>query len=197
MGSALSTSGLVAFSTVLLVVMAILIVIVINRLNSITGNTTNTNLSSAHTKLVWAQVLAWIAAGLGLLLFLGYVTLHFLETSEWLHLILWVLLFSALIASIILLTMVLSDIDGANVSDNKGTTGYIWGAVIVGIVAFVILLISGGWRIAHKQSENAEPDSQYYMSANDMVPPSSSAEYPSQNQPQIQVTTSGDVAAPI
>ena len=191
MGTHLSTSALVAVATVLLIVMAVLVLVADDRLKSITGYNANSKLTSVHDKLVWAQVLAWIAAGLALLLALGYVVLHFLETSEWLHLILWILTFASLIGSGILLAIVLSDVDNAKVSDNKGITSYIWGALIVGAIALLVLLISGGWRVAHKQYENT-PEDQYYMAAGLDTAPPGPAEMPNQyqqQQPQVQVTT--------
>ena len=200
MGSALSTSGLVAFATALLIIMAILILVADDRVKSITGYSANYNLTAAHSKLVWAQVLAWIAAGLGLLLVIGYVALHFLETSEWLHLILWILLFAALVASGIFLAIALNDINRGNVNDDKGSTGYIWGALISGGAALLILLISGGWRVAHNSWEN-DPEEQYYMDANSDVPLVSLGKAPRPQETQLQVTTtpnevSGTVAAP-
>ena len=133
--------------------MAILIIVADDRLRNITGYSTNSDLNTAHDKLIWAQVLAWIAAGLGLILLIGYLLLDaaWLQT-EWLHLILWIGVFGALIASGVFLAIALGDINRANVSDEKGSAGYIWGALISGGVALLILLISGGWRIAHRQT---------------------------------------------
>lgn len=198
MGNAIGVSGLVGFATILLVVMAILIIVADDKVRNITGYSANNDLKAAHDKLIWAQVLAWIAAGLGLLLVIGYVALHFLQTNEWLHLILWILLFAALIASGVFLAIALNDVNRASVSDNKGADGYIWGALITGGVALLVLLISGGWRVAHKQWENAEPDMYYAaLGAGDPLPPSASepGEFPP-NQ-QVSVTTSGAAAAPI
>lgn len=191
MGNALGVSGMVGFATILLVVMAILIVIADDRLKQITGYSTNNDLKTAHDKLVWAQVFGWIAAGLGLLLVLGYVVLHFLETSEWLHLILWILLFAALITTGVLLAIALYDIDQAKVNDDKDTNGYIWGALITGGVALLVLLISGGWRVVYI---NSTPYTQYYMQAEPAAPVESEPpEFPP--QPSLQVT-SGAVTAP-
>ena len=208
MGHSISTAAVVGFATVLLIIMAILILVADDRTKNITGYSGNNDLKAAHDKLIWAQVLAWIAAGLAFLLLLGYLALHFLETSEWIHLILWILLFAVLIVSLIFLGMALSDIDKAKVSDDKGAAGYGWGAIILGGISFIILLVSGGWRIAHKSWENSQPNPQYYMAANaDPMAPSSNEppEFPSQtvstqsvgNQPQIQVTTSGTAVAPM
>ncbi len=194
MGNALSTSAWMILTTVLLVVMAILIIVVIDRTKNITGFSTNSNLTSAHTRLVWAQVFAWIAAGLALLLVIGYIALHFLVTSEWIHLILWILLFAALIASMVLLAIALRDIDNSGVSNTNGATGYIWGALIVGGATLIVLLISGGWRVAQKSTEDAMPD-QYYVPADAGVP-MGAAELPP--QPQVQVTTQpGTATAPL
>ena len=186
MGSAIGTSGLVGFSMVLLIIMAILIIIATDRVKNITGYSKSDDLKSSTDKLVWAQVLAWIAAGLALLLVLGYVTLHFININEWVHLILWILIFTAIIISIVIIAMALSDIDNSNINDDNSSTGYLWGALILGAVAFMVLLISGGWRIASKQYEN-EPEQQMYMAAGTTTSgaPYGQAEQPPQTQLQV------------
>lgn len=190
MAGALTVSTLMIVATVMLVAMAILIIIAIDRINQINGSS-NANLQTAKDRLTWAQITAWIAAGMALLLVLGYFALHVLNTSEWLHLILWILLFAALIISLILLAISLSDVDNANLSNNNGATNYIWAALIVGVITFVLLLISGGWRIATKQSEGMVQDDQYYVPyQNEPAPPS--ATEPPQYPPgtnQVSVTT--------
>lgn len=196
MGSAIGTSGLVGFSMVLLIIMAILIIIATDRVKNITGYSASDDLKASTDKLVWGQVLAWIAAGLALLLVLGYVTLHFININEWVHLILWILIFTAIIISIVILAMALSDIDNANVNDDNSSTGYLWGALILGAVAFMVLLISGGWRIASKQYEN-KPEQQMYMTADaTMTAPYGQPEQPPQTQLQVNTyPPSGNISA--
>jgi hypothetical protein len=148
MGTALSTAGLVTIGTVLLIIMAVLIWLADDRLRNATNFASDQNFQWAIQKIVPAQILAWISAGLGLLLVIGYFILHSgLIDNEWVHLILWIGIFGTLIASGILVAIALGDIDRST-SDDNGASGYLWGAVGVGIAAFVILLISGGWRIA-------------------------------------------------
>ncbi len=190
MGFSLATSAWVAIATVVLIVMAILIIVAGDRVRNISGFDSNDNLKSANNRLVTAQILAWIAVGLGLLLTIGYLFLHggFINT-EWIHLILWILLFAAIIVSGIFLAIAISDIDNANVSDNKGSVGYIWGALGAGAGALVLLIISGGWRIVHKQSELTPQ--QYYMlhDITNGVPTDAGEVPPSGTTPQVQVTT--------
>lgn len=151
MGNVLSVAGWVTVATIILIVMAILILVATNRVRNLIGNTTNTSLQNIHSKLVWAQVFAWIAVGVGVLLVLGYIFLHFVNTTEWIHLILWILLFAALITSGVFLAIALSDIDKITVNNDNGVKSYIWGALIAGLIALIILLISGGWRVATRQ----------------------------------------------
>lgn len=194
MGHALGTAGLVGFATVLLIVMAILIIVAGDRLRNIAGYSAISNLTSANSNLTWAQVFAWIAAGLTLLLLLGYVALHFLETSEWLHLILWILVFAALITSGVFLALALNKINDAKPPNNNGTTGYIWGALITGVVALIVLLISGGWRAAHRQYDQVTDTTYYSPVMTDLTAPFDAAPQPS----SIQVNTyPGTVAAPM
>ncbi len=147
MGQAISTAGLVGFATLLLVVMAILIIVSNDRITKSTNFGTNQNLQRAHDKLVIAQILTWISAALALILVFGYFVIHAGWTNnEWIHLILWIGIFGTLIAAIVLLAIALGDIDRSN-TDTNSSASWAWGAIGVAIGAFVILLISGGWRI--------------------------------------------------
>lgn len=192
MGLPIGVAGIVFISLILLVAMAILIIIAGDRVKNITGYSTNTNLKTANDRLYWAQVFAWIAAATCLLLVLGYVALHFIEFTEWIHLILWILLFAALIASGVFLAIALSDINNANVSNNNGSTSYAWGALIVGVAAFIVLLVSGGWRAVQKSSETSEMP-YYYMPTSEPNPPIGAAPVPDSSS-GINVTTSGQSA---
>lgn len=191
MGLPLGTSGIVFIALILLVVMAILIIIAGDRVRNITGYSANTNLTSANNRLYWAQVFAWIAAAVCLLLVLGYVALHFIEFTEWIHLILWILLFAALIASGVFLAIALNDIKNANLNsnNNNGSTGYAWGALIVGVAAFIVLLVSGGWRAVQKSAETSEMP-YYYVPTGEPTPPVGDAPMPG-TSPGVQVTTTG------
>ena len=191
MGNALSVAGWVAVATILLIVMAILVLVATNRSNDLLNtNNTNTSINNIHNKLVWAQVFAWIAAGIALLLALGYVFLHFVNTTEWLHLILWILLFASLITSGVFLAIALSDINKITINNNNGIKSYIWGALITGLVVLIILLISGGWRAATRQGLITD---QYYVPVEDNpMGPMDAAEMPlvpGAEPGQVQVTT--------
>ena len=199
MGNALSVAGWVTVATILLIVMAILVLVATNRARDLAntgGTSTNrvTSIDNIHNKLVWAQVFAWIAAGIALLLALGYVFLHFVNTTEWIHLILWILLFAALITSGVFLIIALSDIDKITVNNDNGIKSYIWGALITGLIVLIVLLISGGWRIAANQGMV----DQYYVAADMAAPagqygPMDMAEVPpvvpGTEAGQVQVTT--------
>ena len=189
MGFALSTSALVGLATILLVVMAILILIAGDRVRNITGYNSNSNLKTVNDRLYWAQVFAWIAAAVGLILVLGYIALHFIEFTEWIHLILWILLFASLIASGVFLAIALNDLKNANPPNNNGTSSYAWGALIVGIVAMIVLLVSGGWRAVQKTVETSEGP--YYYVPSEPNAPMGGAPMPPMTQPGVQVTTSG------
>ncbi len=198
MGNALSVAGWVTVATILLIVMAILILVATNRARDWRNNNpnlNNSNINNVYNKLVWAQVFAWIAAGIALLLALGYVFLHFVNTTEWVHLILWILLFAAIITSGILLIIALSDLDKMTINNDDGIKSYIWGALITGLIVMIVLLISGGWRIAANQGMV----DQYYIPTEMEGPigpmgPMDMAEMPPALVPgaatgQVQVTT--------
>ncbi len=201
MGSSISAAGIVGFATALIVVVAILIIVALDRIDDISGFSTNSRLGDAHGHLIWAQVLAWIAAGLALILVIGYFMLHagWLD-NEWVHIIFWLGIFGTLIASLILLGVALNDINDANVTDDNTTSAYIWWALGIGIGAIVVLLISGGWRIyANTTADSTDKPATLYqhVSGNFTLPnsmvlntsPNGTAEIPPQHQVNV---TSGN-----
>lgn len=192
MGLPIGVAGIVFISLILLVAMAILIMISEDKVKNISGYSTNANLKTANDRLYWAQVFSWIAAATCLLLVLGYFALHFIEFTEWIHLVLWILLFAALIASGVFLAIALNDINNANVSNKNGSTSYAWGALIAGVAAFIVLLVSGGWRAVQKSVETSEMP-YYYMPASEPNPPSDVAPVPDSSS-GINVTTSGQAS---
>ncbi len=201
MGHSIGTSGMVAFSTILLVIAAILIIVAIDRLQKIPGYSTNTNLKNARNKLMIAQILTWIAAGVALILTLGYLAHHggWLQT-EWIHLILWLAVFGLVIAAGIYIGIAISDLDKANISNisnNQSANSYVWGALIVLVISFIVLIVSGGWRAYHKHTYESDlyVDPNLYgaapvtmpMGAPEVPPGYTSSGYPQDYQAQVTV----------
>ncbi len=110
----------------------------------------NSKLNSAKNNLIIAYVLGYIAAGMGILLaviYFGHVAWGI--TNEIPHLIIFILLFGLVIVSGIFGFIALSDVNGSGLTDKGFITNWIWGAQVVGLVALVMLIISGAWRAQH------------------------------------------------
>ena len=120
----------------------------------ITGTTEfkngNSKLNSAKNNLIIAYILGYIAAGMGMLLaviYFGHVAWGI--ANEIPHLIIFILLFGLVIASGIFGFIALSEVNGSGIADKTFITNWIWAAEIVGLVALVMLVISGAWRASH------------------------------------------------
>jgi hypothetical protein len=149
------TGGLLLLFTLLVLVGAILFTVAQVRVTNIEEyKNGNTKLNSAKNNLIIAYVLAYIAAGMGLvlsILYFGHVAWGI--KTEWPHLIIFLLLFVLVIVSGIFAFIALSDISNASPADNKGATGWTWGGLGVLLAAVIILIISGAWRAQHNSSK--------------------------------------------
>ena len=76
MGSSLGSSGLAAFSTLIIAASAIILIYADSKVRQIPGYGTNETVTSAHNYLVAAQIAAWAATFFSLVLTLGYVFKH-------------------------------------------------------------------------------------------------------------------------
>lgn len=154
------TSILVGIAAIVLVIIAILMHLARDSIKGISGYSNNANLQDIEGRLNTAIVLAWVAAGIAVLLALGYLVTglgSFENSNEWIHLILWLLLFGTLIASLIMLGMVISDLDNLNLSSDaeaNSALSYMWWAMGLGIAAALFLFFSGAWRVYGAATES-------------------------------------------
>ena len=118
--------------------------------------TGNSKLNSAKNNIMIAYILGYVAAGMALvlaILYFGHVTWGI--NSEIPHLIMFILLFGLVIVSGVFAFISLSNISSSNTTDNKGAPGWIWAGLISGLVALIVLIISGAWRAQHVSSKSA------------------------------------------
>ena len=116
----------------------------------------NSKLNSAKNNLIIAYVLGYIAAGMGIILaiiYFGHVVWGI--TNEIPHLIIFILLFLLVIASGIFGFIALSDINGTTIPDKGAITNWIWAAEVLGLLALILLVISGAWRASYVSSKPA------------------------------------------
>ena len=74
-------------------------------------------------------------------------------TNEIPHLIIFILLFLLVIASGIFGFIALSDVNGTNIPDKGAITNWIWAAEVLGLLALILLVISGAWRATYVTSK--------------------------------------------
>jgi uncharacterized membrane protein len=148
MGSALGTTGLSVLATLAFIAAAILSIVASDRLRSLTGYNSNDTFKAANNNLTLAMILAWVAAGVSLILFLGYV-LHSLEVlqTEWLHSVLIVLGIVSGFLALIFLGVAMRKVD--NTPNDNGMQNYILWAMIMAGIGVVVLVFMGLWRITH------------------------------------------------
>ena len=108
----------------------------------------------AKNNLMIAYILGYIAAGIGIvlaILYFGHVTWGI--KSEIPHAILFILLFLLIIVSGIFGFIALDNINKSNATDKKGSEGWIWAGQIAGLIAIIVLIISGAWRAQYVSSK--------------------------------------------
>lgn len=152
MGTLFGTGTSLLVTALILAVSGVLQVIATSKIPS-GSNTTNEKLKSAHTYALISYILSFVAAGLTLILAIFYYTHGSIWTSEWPHLIIFILIAGSTIASGILALLAINDVnDSGEKKENPDT--YLWISVAMLAAALIILAISGAWRVAH----NTDPD---------------------------------------
>lgn len=112
-------------------------------------------MNNAKNNLLIAYILGYIASGIGIvlaILYFGHVTWGI--KSEIPHAILFILLFLLIIVSGIFAFIALDNINKSNADDKKGSEGWIWAGEIAGLIAIIVLIISGAWRAQYVSSKD-------------------------------------------
>ena len=105
-------------------------------------------LDSALNSVKVAYILAFIAAGLTLLLALlyaGHETV--INPSEYWHLALYLITYVALVISVIYAFIALNKLYDVGISDRNGADAYLWAGILTAIFAFIGLTATGSGRL--------------------------------------------------
>lgn len=148
------TALLILLYAVLVLAGAIFLTVAYNRVRSSTDYARLEVLNSARKYLLVSLILGFIASALGMVLafvYFGYLALNI--KNETLHFILFFLLFALVIVSGILAFIALSKINSTIVADRNGAPGWIWAAEVVGLIALIVVIISGAWRAQYYSSK--------------------------------------------
>lgn len=115
-------------------------------------------LRNASGNLLVAYILAYVAAGITLLLSIVYFFQGSLNWTEVVHSITYIFLFLLVIISIIFAFIGLSDIDESGVqSDLKSrAVAWLWAGVGLSLAFLLVILLSGAWRFQVVSSEKAK-----------------------------------------
>ncbi len=144
------TALILLLYAILILAGAIFLVVAYNRVGASPNFSRFEALRSARSYLMWAYILGFIASALGMILafiYFGHIALGM--PNEIVHFIVFFLLFALVIASGILAFIALSKINSVDVTDRNSSTGWIWAAEVVGLLALLAVVVSGAWRAQH------------------------------------------------
>ena len=149
------TSGGLFLSTVLLVVMGILLVTASNKVKDLDDFDDNDLLKRVDSNFRTAYILAFIAAGFSIILGIAYAG-HEVAwcPSEWLHGGVYLLLYAAVIISIIYAYLGLNDVYSQDIPDRNGSDAFTWAALLVGVIAFLTITATGSGRVGYNASRS-------------------------------------------
>ena len=105
-------------------------------------------LDSALNSVKVAYVLAFIAAGLTLLLavlYAGHETV--INPSEYWHMALYLITYALLVISVIYAFVALNKLYDVSISDRNGADAYLWAGLLMSIFAFIGLTATGSGRL--------------------------------------------------
>lgn len=115
----------------------------------------NAKLNTAKNNLLVAYLMAYIAAGIGMILALLYFAhVAWGISNEIPHLIVFILLFGLVVVSGIFGFLALSNIDSSGAKDKQGSTGWIWTSLVSILIGLIVLIISGAWRAQYKATSS-------------------------------------------
>ncbi len=179
------TSGGLSLCVVLLVVTGILLVSASQKVTRMDDFDSSSNLQKSYNNLRTAYGLMFIAAAITLILAVAYGG-H--ETawcpSEWIHGVIYVLLVAAVIIGVIYAYIALNDIYDSEIHNTNGSTSFIWAALIIGVLTFMLVIATASGRVGynvarggtnhrvrHAEAKIHEMHSHVTGQPNDYVPP--------------------------
>ena len=153
------TSGGLSLSVILLVVTGILLVSASNRVLELSDFDSSSELQKIYQNLRTAYALMFIAAIITLILAIAYGG-HEVAwcPSEWIHSIIYVLLLAAMIIGIIYAYVALNDLYKPDIHDRNGSTSFIWAALVIGVITFMLIIATASGRVGYNVVKNNTND---------------------------------------
>lgn len=147
-GANVLTSGGLGLTMVLLLVTGILLVSASNKLKQLPEFESSSDLKNANNNLKTAYWLIFIATGISLILGVLYAGHESAWcSSELIHGGLYLLLYIAVIVGLVYSYISLYNIYHPDLENNNGSTAFIWGALLIGAIAFMVMTATGTGRI--------------------------------------------------
>jgi len=147
-GANVLTSGGLGLTMVLLLVTGILLVSASNKLKQLPEFESLSELKNANNNLKTAYWLFFIATGIALILGVLYAGHESAWcSSEWIHGVLYLLLYVVVIIGVIYAYISLYNIYHPDVENNNGSAGFVWAALLVGVLAFMVMTATGAGRV--------------------------------------------------
>lgn len=139
MGAAAIASTLAFIGTAFAIVSAVLIILLLNKIGELREIADNQNLADMNRNLNTAQILAWIAAALGLITAIAFVATPYIK---WLKIIGVILTLAALAASMAYLGIAYGSIGRLGENEQNELRGYIIGAIATNATAMALFIVA-------------------------------------------------------
>lgn len=155
-GANVLTSGGLGLTMILLLVTGIMLVIASNKLKEVPEFEGSTDLNNANSNLKTAYFLFFIATAISLILgilYAGHESAWCL--SEWIHGVLYLLLYIAVVIGVIYAFLALNKIYTPELENNNGSAAFIWAALLIGSLAFITMTAVGSGRVGYGVSRNS------------------------------------------
>lgn len=155
-GANVLTSGGLGLTMVLLLVTGIMLVVASNKLKEVPEFEGSSDLNNANNNLKTAYFLFFIATAIALILGILYAGHESAWcSSEWIHGVMYLLLYIAVVIGVIYAFLALNKIYTPELENNNGSAAFIWAALLIGSFAFMVMTATGSGRVGYGVSRNA------------------------------------------
>ncbi len=147
--NAITTGGLF-LAAILLVIMAILLLTADAKIRNIPEFDQSSDLQDGHNRLKTAYIVTFVAAGVALLLAIAYAGHEiWWGPSELFHMLFFLILVALWVIAVIYAYTVLEGLYNPELEDRNGADAFIWGALWISILAFLVILATGSGRAGY------------------------------------------------
>ncbi len=153
------TSGGLFIVAIFLLIMAILILSAEKKIKEIPEFSQSKSLQDGRNKLQTSYILAFIAAGIALVLSIVYSGHEIWWCpTEWIHTVFFLIIIVLWLIAVIYIYSVMSDLYNPELEDINGTDNFIWAALWISLLAFLALFVVMSGRVGYNMTKDAVAD---------------------------------------